>query len=257
MRILRNDPPELRDARAAVKRLTEAAMAGLGRYPICPNTPADECATHEAELAAWEAELARRQAELEATAAYQAAIARVRELEAREERQERIRDLEARGVPRKDVTAIVDGQLDDTEALVAARSWELDATLHLLLLLGRPGAGKTTAAGWLCRERGRMITAPAMARMSAYDRHGVVTLESEPLLVIDDVGTEYADKGGLYASMLDTVVNARYASQLPTVATTNLTVAAWRTRYGDRILDRVRECGQAVALTSPSLRGRG
>ena len=60
------------------------------------------------------------------------------------------------------------------------------------------------------------------------------------LLVLDDLGTEYAKVGGFLDATLDEIVWYREANLLPTLITTNLTPDGMRDRLSDRIVDRLR-----------------
>lgn len=180
---------------------------------------------------------------------------------------ERARELVNAGVPAKDARAIADGALDETDALKAAHSASEDGS-RILVLAGPPGVGKTTAAAWLASQgvrsgklwvekRGEEIlflTALGLARTSVYDDDAMRPIERTPLLVIDDVGAEYADAKGMFATILDGVVNERYAANRRTVITTNLNASSFKERYGERIADRIRECGRFVELAGESLR---
>ena len=75
-----------------------------------------------------------------------------------------------------------------------------------------------------------------------------------PLLVIDDLGAEFNDSKGFFASLLDELIDARYSHKLATIVTSNLDLEAFKTRYGVRIVDRIREAGRFVGCGAESLR---
>ena len=146
--------------------------------------------------------------------------------------------------------------------------------IGLLVLSGKPGAGKTVAATrWILEHveadenwtgpgtavalRGRppiFVTAVRLARWDRYEQEQMAKLLLAPRLVIDDLGVEYMDKNGFYASLLDEVVNERYAGSRPTVMTTNLDAAAFATRYDERIMGRIRETGRFFGCGTRDLR---
>jgi hypothetical protein len=184
-------------------------------------------------------------------------------------------DLERANVPYKDHAALVSDAIDETAAITAAREL-LDADPRewcLLVLAGPPGVGKTTAGGfaiaeWLRRsrtgaeldERGhgpRFVGVHRLGRLSRYAVAAWEAIERCPLLVLDDLGMEYLDRGGYSVSVVDCVFSARYAAELPLIVTTNLDLFDFTARYGERVADRLRESGRYVGCTGPSLRGRG
>jgi DNA replication protein DnaC len=179
--------------------------------------------------------------------------------------------MRRRGVPAKDQDAIARGELDDTPAMQAAREL-LSFSQRILVLSGPKGCGKTTAASWLAAQDVRVrlpgdrddrgvaepmfLDVSKLARLSRYKAEDVEPLEECSLLVIDDLGMEYADEKGSFLATLDGVFNARYAAGLYTVITTNLPAKTFKERYGERIADRIREVGRFVELDGKSLRGR-
>lgn len=194
------------------------------------------------------------------------------------ERQRRVRLVE-RGIPVKDVEALVNETLRDTAALNIARGWwETDSTC--LVLSGTRGCGKTTAAAWCVaqpyredpyrdkdawryqRESPREWQSPLfldvtkLQRASRYDDEKMLEIEMASTLAIDDLGMEYADAKGSFAALFDGLFNTRYANAMKTVITTNLTAADFKARYGERVADRIRECGRFVELNEQSLRGK-
>jgi DNA replication protein DnaC len=98
------------------------------------------------------------------------------------------------------------------------------------------------------------VTAAKLARWERYDEEAMNKLLRTPRLVIDDLGGEYLDKGGFYASLLDELINERQSSSRPTIMTTNLAAEAFKARYGERIVDRIREGGRFFECGNASLR---
>ena len=134
----------------------------------------------------------------------------------------------------------------------------------LLVLSGKPGTGKTiaavtwildhinadqnwTEAGSAVSLRARpplLVTAAKLARWDRYEQEPMAKLLLSPRLVIDDLGAEYMDKNGFYASLLDEIINERYAGHRPTLLTTNLDAPGFAARYDERIMGRIRETGR-------------
>lgn len=167
------------------------------------------------------------------------------------------------------------GAREETKAIQASAG-----SLDFLVLSGGPGCGKTVAAAlwvslyvsdpihWARGERyygeeGKpcfrglrpiWISAAKLARCDRYDEEEMTKLLQTPRLVIDDLGGEFLDKGGFYASLLDEIVNERQAESKPTILTTNLDAEGFKSRYGERIADRIREGGRFVGCGSESLR---
>lgn len=175
------------------------------------------------------------------------------------------------GVPTRALEA-ARGPLEETIAIHAS-----SGSSEFLVLSGGPGCGKTVAAVcWLLEyvadpkkwqkdandkrvpvftgTRPIWVTAAKLARCDRYDEEAMTRLLRNPRLVIDDLGGEYLDKGGFYASMLDEIVNERQAESKPTIMTTNLDAAGFTARYGQRIVDRLREGGRFVGCGDASLR---
>lgn len=168
----------------------------------------------------------------------------------------------AMGIPPKDMARIKAGTLEPTEAVIALRTEAV-----LLCLSGNPGCGKTTAVGaWMwaavdaavSRERSAPLLVKA-ARLARWDRYNSAEMDRLLLaerLAIDDLGTEFQDAKGNFQALIDEVIDVRYDHRRPTVITTNLDVAQFRERYGERIADRIREAGKFVSLAGESMRGR-
>lgn len=184
------------------------------------------------------------------------------------------------GEARLDLTAAalacVDAGCRDTAPLTLVR----EGVKGTVVLSGGAGSGKTVAAAWWIlvslrdparwdqrdydeheiRRRGPLpefITAAHLARWERYSDAEMNRLLYAPELVIDDLGVEFADKSGSFLATLDEVVNCRYGNELPTLITTNLDAAAFKSRYGERIADRIRQSGRfANVSAAKSLRTR-
>lgn len=173
---------------------------------------------------------------------------------------DRLAQLEADGVPRKDL-----GPLSELDVTAACAAITAAGNFSILVLSGPPGVGKTTAGVWWLRtgifdsarkatRRRRFVDASQLTTWSRYDEDRMADLERASALVIDELGVEYDDKTGAGRSMVDAILNRRYAAELPTVITTNLNAAEFTTRYGERIVDRIREAGEFHEIVGESLR---
>lgn len=74
------------------------------------------------------------------------------------------------------------------------------------------------------------------------------------VLVIDDLGREYADQHGRWLSELDLLIDDRHEARLRTVMTGNVTPEEFKARYGERIADRIRQDGRVSICNGASLR---
>lgn len=133
--------------------------------------------------------------------------------------------------------------------------WLTSHTKPGLLLRGYVGVGKTT----IMRAAGQVLAIAAGKTMQVYDARAIANLAKndetafeklikEPLLGIDDLGTEPATvkSWGNELSPVAELLTQRYVSRRFTVITTNLTVKEGgedelREVYGERLFDRFRE----------------
>lgn len=170
------------------------------------------------------------------------------------EADERRKRLVADGIPLRSLLALENAS--ETYAIKRAREFVNDAgDLGFLILSGPRGTGKTVAAVWLCAERhGTFLDVARFCRINRYDEAQMRPLETCRLLVLDDLGQEFSDVKGSFAATLDGLINARYGAMLQTAITTNLTADDFKARYGERVADRIRECGRFVNVTGESMR---
>lgn len=138
-----------------------------------------------------------------------------------------------------------------------------------LLLLGRPGTGKTHLAVGIARQVAavfgiRYATVSGIARdvRSSYSKLATETekeiLErhiSPSLLVLDEVGVGLGTDHE--RAMIHDVLAGRYDRRKPTIMISNLTMPEFKGALGDRIVDRIRE-DVGIVLQCPweSWRGR-
>lgn len=178
------------------------------------------------------------------------------------------------GAPRR-VWDILAGELFETEALTRVKEWVVsrksDPSVWCLVLSAGKGAGKSIAAGYAMEELGARSVdtqdrlghgedivawwpSSRLARLSGYDGKFDKICESPSLVVVDDLGTEFLDSKGWFLQAVDALVDARYAGYLPTIITTNLTALAFKERYSERVVDRLRDGGSFFEFAGRSLR---
>ena len=181
-----------------------------------------------------------------------------------------------------------------SRTLNAARSAEQTAAVkavleagdsEMLILSGGVGCGKSVAAakwivdGIMDEKRWKLsrgvdyydntieyyfqnndasvwVSATQLSRIDHYDGEGIAKFTKCSRLVIDDMAVEYMDAKGFYLSLLDEILNDRYANKRATVMTTNFDAERFKERYGERIIDRIREAGRFYGCGSESLRRR-
>ena len=143
-----------------------------------------------------------------------------------------------------------------------------------LLLLGPCGNGKTTlmraiarliaflteeTLGYSKRKTVRLTSAKEIARVCAADRSSrgdYFGLFSEPMLAIDDLGTEPSEviSYGMTHTPLIDLLCERYDRQLLTMVTTNLIGKSIGDLYGKRVHDRLSEVMEIIQFNNPSYR---
>lgn len=167
-------------------------------------------------------------------------------------------NIEARGVP-----AELRGQVDAVHCYADA----IDDNIRQgcgLLLRGPVGTLKTTLAVavlqcWLRRGgQARFLTMPSLvdnifaAKAVSPDEWNQfeIRLRQTPLLVLDDLGAEWSS--GWPLTKVDAIIAERYNRRRATIITTNLGSAALRSRYTDRMVDRLRGTCQIITFNTPA-----
>ncbi len=186
------------------------------------------------------------------------------------EREQRLSVLQRWGVPRRAMRHLHPSRLQETPPLGAVRAWASSQARDRwgLVLSSGPGSGKSVAAAWWLLQRSeglqpgkksertvpRWVTGGYLVRASSYD--GSMEELAKGALVIDDLGVEYADRGGHFQARLDELLDERYRQERQTLITTNLNGADFRARYGARVVDRLRDGGGFYEFDLPSMRGK-
>jgi hypothetical protein len=196
-----------------------------------------------------------------------------------EERQAaRFGRLERMGVPYREALLVLDEDpageaFRETVCIEHARVFleRADAgRRNVLVLAGNVGTGKTVASIYVADvarpplrfgrtwggRSGRFRQATELVNMGLYGKEEErEALSGAPVVVMDDVGSEYVDNAGVYLCFLDWLLDKRYGSAGYTVITTNLEADHFRQRYGERLYDRLRHRADWFDIGGDSLRG--
>lgn len=154
-------------------------------------------------------------------------------------------------------------ELDDRACMRFARDWLLDGLKWSLVLCGRPGCGKTTAAAWAAHQLGMRKFNPRWVRcVSMVDRPMwgfEAQLEKSKcqdagILVLDDIGAGAREaEAKPWLGWLDDVLDFRHGHRRRTVITSNLPEAKLKAWLGPRLADRLGD-GVFHETAEPSMR---
>ena len=147
---------------------------------------------------------------------------------------------------------------ESKSAIARVRDW-LEAPEGVLVIAGTRGCGKTVAATWWAMRIAALavfVRAATFAASSRYDRDERAVWLKAPALVLDDLGMEFLDAKGSFLVDLDELIDVFYSDRKPLLVTTNCKREVFRERYGERIADRIRECGAFFGIADGSLRSK-
>lgn len=171
------------------------------------------------------------------------------------------RHLSAAQIPAAYASEITSGW-HATPASRAVSAFLADPKRRLLLLMGKPGTGKTLAicAAAAVAIGGRYVLSAEMSqayrRLDYRDRVDA-WIDQARILAIDELGREPTDADQRSRSTVWEVVERRWANGRKTILASNVTERAFRERYDEPMWDRITGDGGVVVLTGASLRQRG
>ncbi|NWD44196.1 ATP-binding protein [Pseudomonas yamanorum] len=131
-----------------------------------------------------------------------------------------------------------------------------------LLMLGKPGTGKTHLGSAIANELMRKTSATAVYRTVGSILHDIRStygggterteglilsgLIAPSLLVLDEIGVSKETPSDFELTTLFSIINGRYEQMRPTVIISNLDGKALPSAMGERCVDRLREGGVIV-----------
>jgi len=181
------------------------------------------------------------------------------------------RKLGAALIPKRFASKTLDGYIVTTaeqrKALNTCRRYaaefkQIAEAGRCLLLLGKPGTGKTHLSVAIANEIMARFSATAVYRTigsvlqairATYDRTSdqsesqiLSSLISPSLLILDEIGVSKEKPSDFELTTLFAIINGRYEQMRPTVVVSNLEAKALPDAIGDRCIDRLREGGVIV-----------
>lgn len=192
------------------------------------------------------------------------------------------RKLGAAMIPKRFADKTLDGYVAETpeqiRALKICKRYvevfpDIQKTGRCLMLLGKPGTGKTHLGTGMANDLMRNSPATAVYRTvggvlqairATYERGSEQTesgildsLISPSLLVLDEVGVSKEQPSDFELTTLFNIINGRYEQVRPTVIISNLSASQLPQAMGERCVDRLREGGGLVIVFDwESQRGR-
>jgi len=181
------------------------------------------------------------------------------------------RKLGAALIPKRFASKTLDGYLVTTveqrKALNTCRRYaaefkQIAEAGRCLLLLGKPGTGKTHLSVAIANEIMARSSATAVYRTigsvlqairATYDRTSdqsesqiLASLISPSLLILDEIGVSKEKPSDFELTTLFAIINGRYEELRPTVIVSNLDGQSLPAAIGERCIDRLREGGVIV-----------
>ena len=160
------------------------------------------------------------------------------------------------------IANITGGEVLYKDKISKVVSWLKNGKKESLMIIGGTGTGKTTLAIALAHAIGRrnyypkFISMPKFERMCAEDNTWLDEVADWKYLLLDDVGTESREIKiyGNSRMLFNELIFQRYDRKLPMIITTNLSLAAFEQRYGEKVASRVRELFDIMVMNGKDLR---
>ena len=156
-------------------------------------------------------------------------------------------------------------QLDDRSCMRIARDWMLEGLKWSLVLCGKPGCGKSTAAAWAAHQLTMRKFSPRWVRCVSMVDKPMFGFEAQlekskcqdaGVLVLDDIGAGAREADAKpWLGWLDDVLDFRHGHRRRTVITSNRNIAQLKAWLGPRLVDRLNE-GMWHETDEKSLRGQ-
>ena len=159
------------------------------------------------------------------------------------------------GVPELFVAAVADRAPLDCQAYQDVRKF-LDSGDGFRVLAGGRGTRKTGSACWALGQldKGVFIEAKHITATVLEDKARWTKIMDAPLIVLDDLGWENRDGKSIFANAFSDLLNTVYSRRRRMIITCNITQAQFKTTYGEREYDRLREVGQWSVIKGESVR---
>jgi len=197
----------------------------------------------------WEARDAEVQAQRDALARKQA----------RREHEMRATILQEGNAPDLLSERVYEDSFDPNSEAMKQMEGFMEDKRQIRILSGGTGTGKTFAAlRWQGDHGGKspfFMRATEFFGAGAFDKDFRRRWKNSSSLIVDDLGTEYADKKGMLISGLDELFDFCAGRKARTVITTNLHADEFSKRYGHRILSRIRESANWRSVVDVDRRG--
>lgn len=153
-----------------------------------------------------------------------------------------------------------------TDVLTFCRDYAADFSTQSphLLLRGPAGTGKTHVSLAIARAAAaagfaviygsvqRLLRQLEKEHFGREQGESADRLESCDLLILDDLGTEFASP--FYTSSLYELLNTRLLAERPTIISTNLNQKQLQERYGTQIASRIAGCFQPLLFAGSDIR---
>lgn len=215
------------------------------------------------------------------------AAAKLEDIAANEKRRQKAL-LNDMGVPQIHHELIINDSWKPNAASEAVADFLADPKALLLVIAGPVGRGKSVAGAlmvtqpspdeyqqytweyikgldelaasdsvpWPPELHSRFITSADWSKLDQYNNDEIAPYRSCSMLVIDDLGTEFADRKEYFLRHLIVLINYRHSQGLRTLITSNFTMAEFKDFVGEKVEDRIRQCGKFVVIDGESYRGR-